>query len=256
MRRKILYGMILTFLAGLIIACSSVLFIGDAMDRKNASLYEGFETETKAHQGLDVPGISVDWDSLLKTNNEVVGWVYVDADEAEKTISYPVLYREGDREFYLRHNINGEYSKYGVPYIPGDYDLTGNVISIHGHNFGNDAHTMFSPLLMYENQEYVQRHPVFWFAKQGEDFEPYRIFSVVEYDCTDLINGAPCWNYLQTDFDSRIEYQEWLNQAKKNSMFQLSGSPNMNDEVVILSTCQTATATNIRCVVFGYQERG
>ena len=184
----------------------------------------------------------------------MVGWVWVDADSEDDIISYPVMYRAGDREYYLRHNIGKQYSKYGTPYIPGDYDLDGKAVSIHGHNFGSSAETMFSPLIRYEQQDYAAHHPVIWFAKVGENVQPYKIFAVMRYDCASLDAGEECWNYLQTDSLSDQEYADWLAEAKARSLFEIGEMPSSEAQVVILSTCETAKTTSIRCVVFAYRE--
>ena len=88
----------------------------------------------------------------------------------------------------------------------------------------------------------------------SENVQPYKIFSVIEYDCTALDAGQDCWNYLQTDFGSDEEYAEWLAEAKARSLFEIGEMPSSEAQVVILSTCETAKATSVRCVVFAYRE--
>lgn len=260
-KRQTIYAVILAFLGAGIIFCLGAIRIGQMMDRDNQLLYTGYadtgqtdqQGEDEASASVNVP-IHIDWATLKEKNPDVAGWVYVEADYDNNIISYPVLYKAGDRDYYLRHDIDKKYSKYGVPYIPGDYDLDGKVISIHGHNFGDTAKTMFSPLLKYENEEYTKRHPVIWYGKVGEDVQPYTIFSVMQYDCTALDAGKDCWNYLQTSFDSDEEYSEWLAEAKTRSLFDTGYTPSNDAEVVILSTCETAQTTSVRCVVFAYRE--
>lgn len=261
-KRQIIYAVILAFLGAGIVFCLGAIRIGQMMDRDNQRLYAGYadtgqtdqQPEDETPASVDAP-IHIDWDALKAKNTDVAGWVYVEADYDNNIISYPVLYKEGDRDYYLRHDINNKYSKYGVPFIPGDYDLTGKVISIHGHNFGESAKTMFSPLLKYENEEYTKRHPVIWYGKVGGEVQPYRIFSVVRYDCTALDEGLPCWNYLQNGFSSDDEYEAWLQEAKAESLFETwVDAPTADDEVVILSTCQKAKRTSERCVVFAVKE--
>ena len=46
--------------------------------------------------------ISVDFNSLLSQNSQVVGWIY----SPDTVISYPVL-KGGDNEYYLHHTLNG-----------------------------------------------------------------------------------------------------------------------------------------------------
>lgn len=243
------------------IACAALLYIGSSNDEENESLYKGYVVATEQEDSVTqteqtTTPVTIDWESLLAVNDEVAGWVYVDADDAKDIISYPVLYRAGDRDFYLHHDIRGSASQYGVPYIPGDYDLsTCKAFSIHGHNFGSDAQTMFSPLVKYEDQEYENRYPVIWYGKVGEDVQPYRIFSVIRYDCTALDEGLSCWNYLQNGFSSDDEYEAWLQEAKAESLFETGADvPAADDEVIILSTCQTAKRTSERCVVFAVKE--
>lgn len=260
-KRQIIYAVILAFIGAGIIFCLGAIRIGQMMDRDNQQLYAGYADTGQANQqpedetpaSVDAP-IHIDWDSLKAKNTDVAGWVYVEADYDNNIISYPVLYKEGDRDYYLRHDINNKYSKYGVPFIPGDYDLTGKVMSIHGHNFGESAKTMFSPLLKYENEEYTKRHPVIWYGKVGEDVQPYTIFAVMRYDCAPLDAGKDVWNYLQTSFASDKEYEEWLAEAKTKSLYDTGLTPSSNAEVVILSTCETAQTTSVRCVVFAYRE--
>lgn len=251
----------LVLLGAGVMACAALLYIGSAHDEENESLYRGYVAAAEQKSSdiqikqTDAP-VTIDWESLLAVNDEVAGWVYADADDAKDIISYPVLYRAGDRDFYLRHDIRGGASQYGVPYIPGDYDLnTCKAFSIHGHNFGSDAQTMFSPLVKYEDQEYESRHPVIWYGKVGGEVQPYRIFSVVRYDCTALDEGLPCWNYLQNGFSSDDEYEAWLQEAKAESLFETwVDAPTADDEVIILSTCQKAKRTSERCVVFAVKE--
>lgn len=261
-KRQIIYAVILAFIGAGIIFCLGAIRIGQMMDRDNQRLYAGYSDTGQANQqpedetpaSVDAP-IHIDWNALKAKNTDVAGWVYVEADYDNNIISYPVLYKEGDRDYYLRHDINNKYSKYGVPFIPGDYDLTGKVISIHGHNFGETANVMFSPLVKYEDEEYTKRHPVIWYGKVGGEVQPYRIFSVVRYDCTALDEGLPCWNYLQNGFSSDDEYEAWLQEAKAESLFETwVDAPTADDEVIILSTCQKAKRTSERCVVFAVKE--
>lgn len=180
-RKETIYVIVMLFLGAGILFCAGAIKMGQMMDEENKQLYSGYTAPAEiSGEEIDAEAeylpVQVDWNSLRKKNNEVVGWVWVDADSEADIISYPVMYRAGDRDYYLRHNIGKQYSKYGTPYIPGDYDLDGKVVSIHGHNFGSDAETMFSPLVKYEEKDYATRHPTVWYAKVGENVQPYKIF--------------------------------------------------------------------------------
>ena len=77
----------------------------------------------------------------------------------------------------------------------------------------------------------------------------------MRYDCAPLDAGKDVWNYLQTSFASDKEYEEWLAEAKAESLFETwVDAPTADDEVIILSTCQKAKRTSERCVVFAVKE--
>ena len=51
----------------------------------------------------------VDFAELKKTNNEIVGWLYM----TDPSISQPILMHKNNDDFYLSHNVTGKYSRDG-----------------------------------------------------------------------------------------------------------------------------------------------
>ncbi len=88
--------------------------------------------------------MKVDWDGLREKNADIVAWIYVPGT----SISYPVVWREGDNNYYLTHNFNGQSSLFGAEYgcifLSGENrrDFSDNCNFIYGHNMYNG--TVFS----------------------------------------------------------------------------------------------------------------
>lgn len=105
-RKKTIYVIIMLFLGAGILFCAGAIKMGQMMDEENKQLYSGYTVPAEiSGEEIDAEAeylpVQVDWNSLRKKNNEVVGWVWVDADSEADIISYPVMYRAGDRDYYL-----------------------------------------------------------------------------------------------------------------------------------------------------------
>lgn len=90
--------------------------------------------------------------SLLKEKNtDCVGWLSIPGT----SIDFPVM-QNGD--FYLKHDFDGNYTDYGLPFLDErcSLDSSDNLI-IYGHHM-NDG-SMFSELLDYEDGNYCKAHP-------------------------------------------------------------------------------------------------
>ena len=71
------------------------------------------EPSPNAEQG-DSLFPTVDWDYWQSINPDIIGWVTVPGT----TIDYPIMQgHSDDPEYYLHHDIYGNWSIYGVPYL-------------------------------------------------------------------------------------------------------------------------------------------
>ena len=89
--------------------------------------------------------------SLLNEKNpDCVGWVSIPGT----TIDFPVM-QNGD--FYLKHDFDGNYTDYGLPFLDErcSLNISDNLI-IYGHHM-NDG-SMFSELLNYADEDYCAAH--------------------------------------------------------------------------------------------------
>jgi sortase B len=179
--------------------------------------------------------ITIDFDSLNKRNNDVVGWLYC----PDTVINYPVVQGE-DNNQYLRRDLDGNYLRNGTlfaDYRNTDLSDDENYI-IYGHNMKNG--TMFNALVKYKDQEYYDRHPVMYYLTPDGDYK-LELFAGLVVRRDDGIYSANSWQEDKTEF---------LNEYLTRSTFRSEIAPSNNDVIVTLSTC-SYEFDNARYVVIG-----
>ena len=179
--------------------------------------------------------ISVNFDALLKDNDDVVGWLYCE----DTAINYPVVQGKDNNE-YLRADLNGKYLVSGtlfVDYRNGEIGTDRNYI-IYGHNMKNG--TMFGSLVKYKKQAYYDTHPTITYLTPEGNYTIELIAGLVVHR-NDLIYQA---NPPQSEWDA------YLANALKNSTFNSGLTFEEGDILITLSTC-SYEYDNARYVVIG-----
>lgn len=179
---------------------------------------------------------------LQKENFDIVGWL-----EIEKTgINYPVL-QTNNNDYYLTHTYKKENSKNGSIFLDKDYNFSipSSNLLIYGHNNKNGK--MFEELLNYENEEYYKKHPNIRFTTEKWDstFEIIAVFKSRVYykDETNVFRY-----YYFINAENEEEYNYYIEQCKKASLYNIGTSAKYGDQLLTLSTCDYSTA-NGRFVV-------
>lgn len=167
---------------------------------------------------------SIDFSELYKVNNEIVSWISVDSTN----INYPIV-KSDNNEFYLNHNINKSYDSNGWTFM--DYrnnsDLSDSNTIFYGHNLINKT-SFGSVSNMFTDKWFeTSNHNIVVANKNGK--YTYKIFSVYY--------SEPDSSYLQTNYDNKNEYLDFLNMLKEKSKFNFSEELNENDKIITLSTC-------------------
>lgn len=179
---------------------------------------------------------------LQKKNSDIVGWL-----EIEKTgINYPVL-QTNNNDYYLTHTYKKENSKNGSIFLDKDYNFlnpSSNLL-IYGHNNKNGK--MFEELLNYENEGYYKEHPNVKFTTEKWDstFEIIAVFKSRVYykDETNVFRY-----YYFINAENEEEYNYYIKECKKASLYNIGISAKYGDQLLTLSTCDYSTA-NGRFVV-------
>ena len=145
---------------------------------------------------------------LLKEKNpDCVGWVSIPGTE----IDFPVMQ---NGSFYLKHDFEGGYTDYGLPFLDERCSLdTSDHLIIYGHHM-NDG-SMFSALLNYVDKDYCAAHPEI-ILETEQDAETYQVAAVVrtagsyvdgEWSLFDQINmGVDSFNTLVENLRERRLY--------------------------------------------------
>lgn len=178
-------------------------------------------------------------EDALKINKDVIGWIYI----PNTNIDYPVLQAK-DNNFYLKRTIDGKYNAGGSIFMDFRCDsseLDMNII-IYGHNMvraGKDI--MFTNLTKFKDKDFFNSNRyIYLTTKKGITI--YEIFSA-------YVTGTDFY-YIRTDFDSGIDYLNFINQLKGKSKYQINISLKEDDDILTLSTC-TYEFNDARFVIHG-----
>lgn len=203
--------------------------VDEVKDNENTEVIDEEPTEPEKVSDyfyyITYPLINVDFESLLKTNNETVGWINVN----NTNINYPFV--QGiNNTYYLNHSFDKSYNSAGWVFM--DYrnnkEMNNKNTILYAH--GRIDKTMFGSL-------YKTQYPA-WYQNRSNHIiristpsvnMSYQIFSVYKIEEESY--------YIQTDFTSDEVYLEFLNIIKKRSKYDFNVVLNESDKIITLSTC-------------------
>lgn len=176
------------------------------------------------------PAILSEYSELHNENPDLYGWLQIN----DTVIDYPVMYSPYDPQLYLYKNFYKEDSKSGTPFILTPSST--NTI-IYGHNMKNAS--MFSSLLKYKDIEFWKTHRYIIFntlTSKGIYEISIVANEIVYYDEAKIPDGAYLF-YKHSNLDSKGDFDEYVNELKKNSYFDSNISLEYGDELLTLVTC-------------------
>lgn len=172
----------------------------------------------------------VDFASLWEVNQDVYAWLNIPGTE----ISYPVVQHPEVDEYYLRRDLEGNYSSEGTLFTEKTYnstDFSDPAIIIYGHQmqsgtmFGKLQEIYSDPASFDEHQEIIIYLPV--------EEKHYAVFAAVPYDKWHIL-----YNY---DFSDPEIFQVFLDKIYStrslNAVFSQQVEVSTDDHLLILSTC-------------------
>ena len=169
--------------------------------------------------------------SLKEQNSDIVGWLEI----PNTNINYPVLQGQDDK-YYMTHNYKKEKSKNGSIFLSKDYDFSipSSNLLMYGHNLGNG--TMFQELLKYESENYYKNHPTIRFTTVDDDSE-YEIIAVFKSRVYYKSEKNVFRYYYFINAENETEYNNFVQNAKKASLYDIDATANYNEQLITLSTC-------------------
>ena len=168
---------------------------------------------------------------LQEENADIVGWLEIE----NTSINYPVL-QGTDNEYYMTHNYKKEKSKNGSIFLTKDYDWTipSSNLLMYGHNLGNG--TMFQELLKYEDKNFYKQHQTIRFTTTEEDAK-YEIISVFKSRVYYKSEKNVFRYYYFVNAETEEEYNEFVENAKKASLYDIDATAKYDEQLITLSTC-------------------
>ena len=169
--------------------------------------------------------------ALRDQNSDFIGWISIDGTN----LDFPVMYAPDNKDFYLRHDFNKEYSVYGVPYLDekttlGANDQSENLI-VYGHNMKTG--TIFGCLTGYKEAGYYTEHPRIRFDTVYGDgtYEVFAAFAIDVVQDTSFVYNE----YVDLD---EATYNEYVDEVIARSDVDTGIRPSYGEQLLTLSTCE------------------
>lgn len=237
----IVRGVIL-FIALVVFFYSAVqLFLIFKEYKRGSDAYDDVRRAAVTLDVEDVDGFSVDFEKLMKTNDEVVAWIRFDEPEV---INYPVV-RGDDNRFYLHHMFDRSSNKSGAIFMDcaNSGDFSDENTFLYGHNMKNRS--MFGNLRKYKEKSFWKKYPYFYIYTVDGKVYKYHIFAACVVDSDSGI--------YTIRFESPESYQEYLDGIPAKSLYKTGVKVTSDDTIVSLSTCTNVTEKQ-RLVIQGVRE--
>lgn len=169
--------------------------------------------------------INVNFKDLKKINNDTVGWIQVNGTN----INYPFV-QTNDNTYYLKKDFNKKYNSAGWVFMDYRNNISNfdknTILYAHGRVDG----TMFGSLKNITKSNWYNdksNHVV----KLSTEYENtlWQVFSIYRIPETS--------DYLNINFSSDENYEEFLSLLKNRSEYQFEVDLNKDDKILTLSTC-------------------
>lgn len=240
---RIVFGISIAVLAIALVALGLILwsYYNGQKQYDELKQYTNVESKTLAD-------MTIDWDGLRAINSDIVGWIYI----PDTVISYPIVWKEKDNNYYLYHNFNNKSSSFGAEYgcifLSGDNksDWSDNSNFVFGHNMYNA--TIFS--LFSDNQsnsEWFNAHrEIYILTPQGN----YRCYTYAQNKVNEYAS-----NIAYSSFGSHTELADYVEARRHENL--VTPDPKGEESTAItklfsFSTCSSPDSSN-RVITFAYQ---
>lgn len=194
-------------------------------EKEYAAIEEEVITEkTETQSELVQPPIEVDFAALKAVNEDVVGWIYIEA----LGVSYPMVQGE-DNDYYLHRTYERTYNFAGSIFLDAEAapDFSELNTIVYGHNMKNGS--MFASLLKIVSERAYDTNHYFWIlTPQGNYcYEMFSAYTTAPTSDTYTVFSGPSQEY--TDYLTKMIGQSEIEMDLK--------SVGPEDKIVTLSTC-------------------
>lgn len=182
-------------------------------------------TDTKTERMLQI-------EALQKENQEIIGWLEIE----DTNINYPIC-QTSNNDFYLTHNYKKEKASSGSLFLDKDFDLVNGSSNylIYGHR--SKQGLMFEDLMKYAKEDFYKEHTKIRFTTNKDD-SIYEIISVF-YSRVYYKSEKDVFRYYYfVNAENEQEYNNFVNNAKKVSIYDTGVAATYGDQLLTLSTCE------------------
>lgn len=163
---------------------------------------------------------------LKEKNPDCVGWLSIPGT----SIDFPVM-QNGD--FYLKHDFDGNYTDYGLPFLDErcDLDSSDNFI-IYGHHM-NDG-SMFSGLLNYVDESHCEAHPKI-ILETADGVETYQVAAVIRAAGSYALGDWSIFDQINISAD---DFNTLVENLRERRFYDTGREPVFGDKLLTLVTCE------------------
>lgn len=187
-----------------------------------------------------------------EVNSDIVGWITID----DTKVDLPVL-QALDNEYYLDRDVYRDKSEYGAIFLDyrnkfTDKEQSDNLV-IYGHDTTTNA--MFGDLDQYHfsGMRFLKEHPSIKLNSNYKRSE-YIIFGVIITNANE--RDGEIWPYHNIlEFGSEEEFNAYVLEAKKRSIYKTYLDVEYGEKLITLSTCATTMFEDARLVIIAREVR-
>ena len=204
--------------------CFIKLYMDKSEDKKQVQQFEEIVSVVEENEHAENK-----YAALYQQNKDFVGWISIPYTR----IDYPVVQSKSNPDYYLNHNFNKEYSRFGVPFVQENCDMeTSDNIIIYGHNMRNK--TMFNDLVRYEDRDFYTEHKLIYFDTLNSE----SVFEIIAVYKTVANSGS---GFAFNDFvemSDEKEFGMFIDKCKSLALYETGLSAECGDKLLTLCTCE------------------
>lgn len=190
------------------------------------------EREENGEEQVGEDGILYRYSVLYGRNPDMAGWIQL----AGTVINYPVMLTPQDEEYYLKKGFDKKYDINGIPFMDARCRIKEPTLNflIYGHNMKNGS--MFSALLLYEQEAFYKEHPLIRFDTvygRGE----YEIVGVFRTQIPYEEDEEAYRYYSFIDTEDQETYDAYIRYVKEESFYETGITAEYGTQLLTLSTC-------------------
>lgn len=239
--KKALRNGVLAILTGALCVIGYLIYNEDAEHAPAKKEWESLQ-EQVVIQKQEKKILTIDWNSLLASNPDVVGWIYVPGCG----INYPIL-QDNSNTYYLNHTLYRTYDSYGSIFLSASNNkqFTDDNSIIYGHSV-QYVGGMFTGLKNYADSSFYENHPYF-----------YLLTPVANYKCKvkSFAKTTEDSTFYKTHF-SEGEKSSILSKMQSEAQFSSLNQSDLENGLITLSTCDLdyGLNSNHRLLLVGSKE--